>query len=137
MKRKTIIISIIVILILLFTPFVKIPEYKELNSIMIVDSIGVECKKKTYTLYLKEIIPKKDDNGISYEYKIYISNDNESLKDSLNEIVDKSTKKIFLKDTRYLITNCEKSEKIIKFFHINPKTIKHTTKDIKKELKNH
>ena len=65
---------ILIIIILLLSLFMKVPSYRELNDLKIIESI--KCDENYY--YLTEIIPNRDDNGIEYEKKIhkvkYISN---------------------------------------------------------------
>lgn len=114
---------------------IKIPEYVELNNLIIVEGIGVQCDSKNYKLYLKEIIPTKDDNGITYKYKLYDSDNFNSLEKAYKKIEEKSKKKIFYKDARYLVTNCNKSDKIIEYFKIDPNYIEHTKKEIEDVMK--
>ena len=57
------------IIVLFILVFFKIPEYRELNNIKIIESIGYDCLNDK--VYLKEIIPEKDDSGIEYKYKIH------------------------------------------------------------------
>lgn len=114
--------------------FLPIPDYVELNHLMIVDSIGLDCSLDGYHLYLKEVIPKRGDDGIQYDYKIYHGN-GKDIKDLYSDIVRNSHKKIFLDDTKTVITNCSSSKELIQVFSLNPKNIIHTKKDIKKELK--
>lgn len=133
---KKVILAIFCVFIVIGALFlIKIPEYVELNNLMIVEGIGVECDGKTYKLYLKEIIPTKDDTGISYKYKIYNSDGFNSLKKAYQKTEEKSKKKIFYKDARFIITNCTKSNHIIDYFEIDPNYIKHTKNDIEKEMK--
>lgn len=114
---------LIIALILLFiSVFVEVPEYIELNNLKIIESIGYDCSSKE--LYLKEILPTKDDNGIRYEYKIYKKN----YKSVLNN------KTFFLRDTKYFISNCRDNKDVIKSLKIKPKNIKYSD-NIKKELK--
>lgn len=55
---------IIFIILFIFSLFVKLPKYRELNHLKIIDKITVTCN----TYKLREVIPTKDDNGIEYEY---------------------------------------------------------------------
>lgn len=116
MKRNIIIISLVIILSLFF----KIPQYLELNNLKIIEGIGLDCYNKN-NLYLKEIIPEKDDNGIEYKYQIYISS-------------NKINNNYYLKNTKYIITNCDNTSSLIKKYNLKPKYIYHTQSDIKKEL---
>ena len=63
----------ILILIILGGIIFKIPEYKELNQLAIIESIGLYYDESNYVIYLREIIPIKSDEGIDYEYKYYVS----------------------------------------------------------------
>lgn len=133
---KKIIVGIVcVVIVIAFLFIIKIPKYIELNNLIIIEGVGVECKGQNYTIYLREIIPMKDDTGISYKYKFYTSDEADSIDKAYNDIIDKSGKKIFYDDTKYLITNCSKSDKIIDYFDIKPDYIEHTKNDIKKVLK--
>lgn len=128
--KKMFIIILIIIIISLFS----LPSYVELNNLIIIEGIGVKCNKDSYTIYLKEIIPIRKDNSISYNYKLY-EDTNYSLDSTMKNIINKTNKKIYLNDTRYIITDCDTSDKILKYFKIKPKYIKHTKSNIEKELK--
>ena len=60
--KKTIILFIIFIILSIF---VKIPEYKELNNIKIIDRVYVYCDYYE----LREVLLDKED--YNYEYKYY------------------------------------------------------------------
>ena len=60
--KKTIILFIILIIISLF---IKIPKYRELNNIKIIDRVYIYCDYYK----LREILLDKDD--YNYEYKYY------------------------------------------------------------------
>ncbi|MBQ6323747.1 MAG: hypothetical protein IJI22_02825 [Bacilli bacterium] len=128
----------IFLLILIFTLFsfiIKIPNYIELNNLVIVEGIGLECNNDKYTLYLKEIIPIKGDNGVTYKYKYY-ENEAENIDDANKNIInDYSNKKFFYEDTKYVITNCKTSNEITDYFRIKPKYIKHVDNNILVALK--
>lgn len=113
--------------------FLPLSDYVELNHLMIVEKIGLECKNNEYQLYLKEIIPKKGNNGIDYDYKI-IEATGTTITKAYQKIEKKTKKDIFLEDTRTVITNCKKKESLLSKFPIHPKKIIETTKSIKKEL---
>ena len=61
----------IIIITLLFTIslFIRIPNYLELNNLIIIDKINIDCKNKT--INYSEVIPYKDNNTINYKYKEY------------------------------------------------------------------
>lgn len=113
--------------------FLPLKNYVELNHLMIVESIGIDCNNE-YKLYLKEIIPEKGNNDINYKYKIYEGN-GKSINISYKEILNNSNKKVFIKDTKTIITNCLNTKEILSYLNIKPKNIIYTKKDIKKELK--
>lgn len=107
---KKIILLIIILIPLLF---IKIPKYKELNHLIIIEKIGFDCSNNT--IYLKEIIPLKDDNGIEYKYIIHKYNNN------FNSLL-KNDKYYLNKDV--LITNCSKYKNSSFKKIINVKNIK-------------
>ena len=118
MKKNILIIISVILISLIF----NIPKYRELNNIHIIEGIGINCINDKQIVYLKEIIPEKDDSGIEYKYRYYTYH---------NKI---NNNKIYLKGTRYIITNCINTNKVINTYNLNPKYIYHTNKDIKKEL---
>ena len=83
----------LLVLVLLGAFIFKIPEYVELNNLAIIEAIGVDFTNDKYTVYLKEVIPKKDENGIKYEYKYYKSSDL-NLEDAYKKLSDKTKKKL-------------------------------------------
>ena len=118
MKKNILIIISVILISLIF----NIPNYRELNNIHIIEGIGINCINDKQIVYLKEIIPEKDDSGIEYKYRYYTYH---------NKI---NNNKIYLKGTRYIITNCINTNEVINIYNLNPKYIYHTNKDIKKEL---
>ena len=122
MKYKTTIILILVLFI--FTFIVKIPKYVELNHLIIVDTIGVECSNNNITLYLREIIPAKNDNGINYQYKIY-KGIGRSIDNAFDEIDSKTSDKIFYKDSKTILSNCNNTHDIDDFFKLKKANIKY------------
>lgn len=108
---------VLIVLIILPILFIKIPEYRELNNLKIIDTIGIDCQNNT--IYLKEINPVRDDNGIEYEYKIYKYN-NKTTHNDLH---------LYLKRVKKVITNCHNKNK--------RQSIKNViyTKNIEKELR--
>lgn len=123
------------LIIFLFIPllFINIPPYIELNNLAIIEEIGIKHNKENYTLYLKEIIPIKEDNSIEYEYKYYEST-NKNIKSCLKEISKTTKKTIYLNKVKTIYTN--KNINIKKELGIKPNSIKLTNKDIKSILKN-
>lgn len=124
MKKFTLSI-IIIILFLIF--FIKIPKYRELNNLIIVDKIYITCNNN-YTIYLREIIPIKEDNGITYEYKIYKGNNN-NLSTALKNI-KRTNKNIYLNKVKNITTNCNNINKLF-----NKKIKKKSLNKINKELR--
>ena len=118
MKKNILIIISVILISLIF----NIPKYRELNNIHIIEGIGINCINDKQIVYLKEIIPEKDDSGIEYKYRYYTYH---------NKI---NNNKIYLKGTKYIITNCISTNEVINTYNLNPKYIYHTNKDIKKEL---
>lgn len=59
--RKTIILFIVLFIISLF---IKLPRYKELNNLKIIDKIYVYCDYYK----LREVILNKDDFELEYKY---------------------------------------------------------------------
>ncbi len=98
--KKIIIIMIILIIIYIS----KIPPYNELNNISIIDGIGIEKKDLNYILYLREIIPNKKENGITYEYKIYQESTENILK-GIENLQKKNKKKLYLNKVKFIVTN--------------------------------
>lgn len=129
MKKALIILFFIIIGII-----IKIPEYEELNNLAIINSIAINTNNNKVTIIIKEIIPKKNDNGIDYEYKYYKSNAS-SLEEAFAKIKTKTKKKIYLNKCKYLILDNTTSKDIITTLKIKPKYIIHTNKDINKYIK--
>lgn len=125
---------ILILLVVLGAFAIKIPKYVELNNLAIIEDVGISYQEGKYYLYLKEVIPTKDDNGISYKYKYYEGVD-EELMDSFKQIKSKTKKKLYLKKIKYLITNLDKTNTAQEVLQIKPKYILHTKKDVLKELK--
>ena len=122
-----------IIIFILLGFFLPISDYVELNHLMIVDKIGLKCNKDSYHLYLREVIPKRSDNGILYHYKIYDGTGSNIL-NAYQDLSHHTGKNIYIKKVQSLVTNCYDSSTTINFFSIYPKNIYHTKKNIKKEL---
>lgn len=125
----------IIILLISIVVFPKISPYVELNNLAIIESIGVSYKDENYTIWLKEVIPIKDEQGINYEYEYY-KGTGQSIEKAYKEITLKTKKKLYLKRTKLLITNLKHSQNVINALKIKPKNILHSTESIYKELKN-
>lgn len=124
----------IIIIIILGAYIFKIPKYNELNNLAIIESIAVEYDGTNYTLYLKEIIPTKNDQGIKYDYKYYQEKD-KTIESSYKKIKEKTKKKLYLKRCKFLITNIHNSENIIRILSISPEIIYHEPNNIYEKLK--
>lgn len=115
---------ILIILIVLELSIIKIPSYKELNNLAIIEEIKVIKVNNKYTITLKEIIPIKENNGINYKYKYYKESSN-SITDTINKLNNQTKKKLYLKKVKSLTTNIINSNNIIKELDIKPKIINH------------
>ena len=124
--------KLLIIFLLIPLLFINIPPYIELNNLAIIEEIGIKKNKENYTLYLKEIIPIKEDNSIKYEYKYYEST-NKNIKTCLKDINKTTKKTIYLNKVKTIYTN--KFINIKKELGIKPNSIKLTNKDIKILLK--
>ena len=120
--------KLLIIFLLIPLLFINIPPYIELNNLAIIEEIGIIQNKEKYTLYLKEIIPIKEDNSIKYEYKYYEST-SKNIKSCLKKINNKTKKTIYLNKVKTIYTN--KNINIKKELGIKPNSIKLTNKDIK------
>lgn len=121
--------NIIIILLIFLTNIFFVPKYNELNNLAIIDNIGVSFKEDNYTIYLREIIPTKDNNKMHYEYKIYDVTTN-NLDIALHLLQTKTKKQLYLKKVKSLIINTE-SDKITSKLKIKPKVIYHTNNILK------
>lgn len=126
---------ILVLTILILSLFIiKIPKYIELNNLAIIESMGVNYSKGNYYVYLREIIPYKNDQGVSYKYKYYNFNSN-SIDGSILNIEKKINKKIYLKKLKLIIINKKQSKKIKKNIDYKAKNYIYTNKNIKKVIR--
>lgn len=130
MKKKLILLLFLISLSIFF----NIPDYAELNNIAIIEGIGVSYNNNHYTIYLKEIIPTKDDLGINYKYNYY-KEDGKSINNTIKKLQKKTKKKLYLSRAKFLITNKKTSSKILKDLNLNIKYIYHTKSDIYKKIK--
>lgn len=107
------------LLIILFIYFV--PKYNELNNIMIIDKVKVIKDNNTYNITFREVIPKRNNNGIIYTYKYHKTKVN-NINKSISKIEKNTNKKLYLSKVKSLITNIN-SDLIINTYHIKPKNI--------------
>lgn len=108
MKKKVIYTVIITILILGTSTLTK---YEELNNLAIISNINLAYKNGNYIITLQEIIPKKGDNKVKYEYK-YNSITSNSIKKGFNKIKDYSHKNIYLKKVQNIIIDYKNRKKV-------------------------
>lgn len=126
--------TILIIILLLFPILIfKIPNYIELNDLAIIQGIGYSCNTKDKTIYLKEIIPIKGDTGIKYQYEYYQEN-GKNIKSIIKKIEKKAKKKIYLTQAKFIISNCKKTNKILKELKLKNIKIYHH-KNIELKLK--
>ncbi len=125
---------ILILLILFELVTIPIPKYVELNNLAIIEEIAVIEENARYTVILKEIIPIKDDQGISYKYKYY-KQTSASIKKAYQTLLNTTKKKLYLKRTKSLITNSLSSKEALTILKINPSTIYHSNKDLEKLIK--
>ena len=126
-------IIVLVILFILFGFVIKIPTYHELNDLAIIKGVGVSYKNSSYTIYMKEIIPARSDDGIEYKYKIYEASADD-LESALEKVADKTKKKLYYKRCKFLVTDVDNSDFINEMLDINPKNIYHPSDDVKDVL---
>ena len=126
--------TLIIILIVLGAVIFKIPEYRELNNIAIIEGIAIDYDGYNYTVYLKEVIPVKSDRGIDYEYKYY-KEKSSSIEKAYKEIVSNTKKKLYLKRCKFLVSNLYTTDKVLTYFDIKPTTIYHSRDNIYDKLK--
>ena len=123
MKKKL----IILVILLFISIFIHIPKYVELNNLAIIDGIGVYYKDNNYQIYLKEILPIKDQLGINKEYKYYYVK-TKNIESGIKELDKNIKKKLYYKSCNYIVTNMKTSSKILNNFNINTKKIYHNNK---------
>ena len=119
---------ILIILIVLELSIIKIPSYKELNNLAIIEEIKVIKVNDKYTITLKEIIPIKENDGINYKYKYYKESSN-SITDTIDKLNNQTKKKLYLKKAKFLTTNISTTKELINFLEIKPQVITHLPND--------
>lgn len=125
---------ILLLILICISFFIKIPEYVELNDLAIIEGIGISYNNNHYTIYLKEIIPIKDEQGINYDYKYY-KESGKTLNNAYQNLKNKTKKKLYLKEAKLIVTNIKTTDEIKNYFKIKNITIHHTKYDILKSLK--
>ena len=128
--------KVIVILFAIVVGFlIKIPKYVELNNLAIIEGIGVSYNGDKYTIYLKEVIPVKNDQGIDYQYEYYKGYGND-IESAYKKLEEHTKKKLYIDKCKFLVTNLKQSNDVIKILDIKPKNIYHPSGDIYEELEN-
>lgn len=130
MIKKLLVFSVFVIISL----FLPIPSYVELNDLAIINGVGVSCEQEEVTLYLKEVIPVKAEQGIEYQYHYYQSS-GKDIQLAYEKLNSKIKKKLYLNKTKFLLTNCKTTESIINELHLKDVKIYHNNENILKEVK--
>lgn len=97
---------IIIILVVLSLFIVKIPKYVELNNLIIIDEIEIDCRDE-YNLKFREVIPKRDNNDITYKYKYYYGKGN-NYKDIL--LATFNGKAYYVPSSVKIITKCSEKD---------------------------
>ena len=126
------IIKILIVLILFLIPIILFPinNYVELNDLVIIQGIGLDCNSN-YGLYLQEVIPMKSDGSIRYHYRYYKAESNQ-LDKAFLKIKKNSQNKFYVKKAKYVVTNCKRSKKVRDYFHLEDITIYHEDKVLDK-----
>lgn len=88
----------IIILLFIISLFIHIPDYLELNDLIIIDDIYIDCENKT--IKYNEIIPYKDNNGIDYKY-----HERSYKYENINEFFN--MKNIYYKKAKVEWNNCK------------------------------
>lgn len=111
MKR---IIIFTILIVLLY--FVNIPPYVELNDLIIINKINVICSDGMYKLDFSEILPIRNENGITYKYKSYSSNYFDEIDKSYDDIFENIQKKVFFVKNLKINSNCKNTNILLAFF---------------------
>lgn len=125
--------GLVILAVLLASWILPIPGYEELNNLAIIEGIGISFENEKYTVWLKEIIPVKEEQGINYHYKFYEGTAT-SVEKAMKKIEKNTRKKLYLKRSKFLAIDFENSSSIIKKLNIEPKNIYHPTEKIKEFL---
>lgn len=125
---------ILFLILIAISFFISIPEYVELNNLAIIEGIGVSYNDNNCTIYLKEIIPIKDEQGINYDHNYYEA-EAKTFEKAYKKLEEKTKKKLYLKEVKFLVTNSKINNEIVKKFNIKSKNIYHVRQDVLKKLK--
>lgn len=100
--------KIVIPLLILLKIILPIKPYIELNHINIIHKIKITCNDK-YNIEYTEIIPKKEENRIQYDYKKYKVTSN-NLLDGIKKI--EKNKNVYKKHAKIIIKNCKLKKEI-------------------------
>ncbi len=100
-----------------------IPKYVELNHLTLIHSMEVYCMDEQYKIILEEIIPKKENNGIEYEYKQY-QNRGTDLLNIKRELEAKEKNPFYYNSIKKITTNCKDIKKVLDIFSLTSRNVK-------------
>ena len=106
MKKKIIFFIIIIFLT------TACSRYEELNNLSIISNIEIKYSDKNYVVIMQEVIPKKNDNNLSYDYT-YRTGRGKDLKKAFDNIINHSPKKIYLKKVQNIVIQNSNKEIIV------------------------
>ena len=106
MKKKIIFFIIIIFLT------TACSRYEELNNLSIISNIEIKYSDKNYVVIMQEVIPKKNDNNLSYDYT-YRTGRGKDLKKAFDSIINHSPKKIYLKKVQNIVIQNSSKEIIV------------------------
>lgn len=89
--KKIIIIAIIII------GYFFVPDYNELNNIILIDKITIKHKDNKYNVILREKYLTKEESNLKYKYKYYYD-----TIENINNITKTYNKKFYLKKAKYI-----------------------------------
>ena len=102
----------------------------------LIPATGVNLDDYTILVYNQAFIRENFRTYGDLKGVFTLSKENADKREEIDKkIEEKSKKKIFYKDAKYIITNCTKSNQIINYFNIDPNYIEHTKNEIEKEIK--
>ncbi len=118
MKFKLFMLMIMFLTLLLL----PIPDYVELNHLSLITSMDIKCYSNYYEVSIEEVTPKKEDNGIEYQYHTYqASGDNLlSVKEKLEADIQQ---KVYYYGIKKVTTNCSNPKQVLDVFGIPSKKI--------------
>ena len=108
-------------LFVLLLQYFFVPEYRELNNLVVIDKIRVLKKEEGYTISLREVVPKRENNGIQYSYEYY-HYQVARLEDFYQDMRQK--KRFYFRKVKSLSSNMNTDEFRYRL-NLHPKTIYH------------